>query len=85
MVSADITNHVLQDDLDVRGVLLALPGDHGDPRHQADAGGPLGPDYEGYGEGINIEGINIDFNLISVNEAILDNQPDVDIGRVTKT
>ena len=34
----------------VRGVLLALPGDHGDPRHQADAGGPLGPDHEGHGE-----------------------------------
>ena len=34
----------------LRGVLLALPGDHGDPRHQADAGWPLGPDHEGYGE-----------------------------------
>ena len=35
---------------DVRGVLLAIPGDHGHPRHQADAGGPLGPDHEGHGE-----------------------------------
>ena len=85
MVSANIINHVLQDDLDVRRVLLALPGDHGHPRHQADAGGPLGPNHEGHGERMLQRFVNIDNNLISVHEAILDNQPDVDTGRVTKT
>ena len=85
MVSANIINLVLQDDLDVRGVLLAVPGDHGHPRHPADAGGPLGSDHEGHGEKILRRFVNIDNNLISVHEAILDNQPDVDTGRVTKT